>query len=137
MDRDTSILPFVLPRPILLCGEVTHGKALGHTLGFPTANISLDEGADIRRGIYASRVELDGTSYIAVSNVGTRPTVDGEGVNCETHVIDFEGDLYGKSIQVTLLAYLREEKKFASVEALSLTIREDVRRARAYFYGSL
>lgn len=137
MDRDTSILPFLLPEPIMLCGEVTHGKALGHTLGFPTANISLNEGLDIRRGIYASRVELDGTSYIAVSNVGTRPTVDGEGVNCETHVIDFEGDLYGKSIRVTLLAYLREERRFSSVEELSLTIREDVRRARAFFDGGL
>ena len=114
--------------------EVIHGKHLGTELGFPTANQLFSDGARIpKHGIYASIAEIDGREYAAVSNVGTRPTVDGAGVNCETHVIDRSLDLYGKRIKVTLCAYLREERRFGSVEELRRFISEDVARAREYF----
>ncbi len=118
----------------VLDSEVVHGKRLGHKLGFPTANQTFAEGAVIpKKGIYASIAEIDGREYIAVSNIGTRPTVDGEGVNCETHVIDYCRDLYGKRIRVVLCAYLRPEQRFSSVEELRRTIAGDVERAREYF----
>ena len=118
----------------VLEGEVVHGKRLGRSLGFPTANQQFAEDSRIPRcGIYASTAEIDGREYIAVSNVGSRPTVDGVGVNCETHVMDYTGDLYGKRIRVILRAYLREECRFSSVEELSESISRDVEHARAYF----
>ena len=119
---------------VILDSEVVHGKRLGRELGFPTANQQFAEGALIPEcGIYASTAEIDGKEYIAVSNVGTRPTVDGEGVNCETHVIDCNLDLYGKRIKVVLRAYLRCEKRFFSIEELRRSIASDVERAREYF----
>ena len=127
-------IPLAEGERYVLEGEVEHGKRLGHSLGFPTANQQLPKSGRVPRGgIYASTVEIDGAEYIAVSNVGTRPTVDGEGVNCETHVIDYTGDLYGKRIRVVLRAYLREEIRFSSVEALGECISRDVECARAYF----
>ncbi len=122
-------------RPLaVLCGEVIHGKRLGHTLGFPTANLPFFEGDEVPAyGIYASTVEIDGREYIAVSNVGIRPTVDGEGANCETHIIDYCSELYGKKIKVTLHAFLREERKFSSVEELRCAIEGDIRCAVKYF----
>ena len=119
---------------VILDTEVVHGKHLGHKLGFPTANQHFPADAVIPSfGIYASTAEIDGREYIAVSNVGTRPTVDGEGVNCETHVIDRDIDLYGKRIRVVLRAYLRPEQRFGSVEELRLAIAGDVERAKEYF----
>ena len=131
---ENTAQPLSAEEIVVLDSEVVHGKRLGRTLGFPTANQQFDEGAEIPRlGIYASTAEIDGREYIAVSNVGTRPTVDGEGVNCETHVIDCDLDLYAKRIRVVLRAYLRPEQKFSSVEELRLTIAGDVERAREYF----
>lgn len=133
MDRSTPI-PLSLEELVTLDSEVVHGKRLGHALGFPTANQTFGEGARVpRHGIYASTAEIDGVEYIAVSNVGTRPTVDGEGVNCETHVIDLSPDLYGKRIRVVLRAYLRPEMKFSSIEELRRSIEGDVESAREYF----
>jgi riboflavin kinase/FMN adenylyltransferase len=133
-DVEKRVIPLPEDALVVLDSEVVHGKRLGHKLGFPTANQQFAEGADIPRyGIYASTAEIDGAEYIAVSNVGTRPTVDGEGVNCETHVIDCDRDLYGKRIRVVLRAYLRPEMKFSSIEELRLTIAGDVERAREYF----
>ena len=128
-----TVYPYTLPEPCTVEGEVVGGKRLGRTLGFPTANLALDSGADIRHGIYASRVRVGDEWYFAVSNVGVRPTVDGDTVNCETHVIDYEGDLYGRRIQVSLIALLRDETRFSSVEELKLAIEGDVRRAVSYF----
>lgn len=125
--------PYILPQPVVLEGEVIGGKRLGHTLGFPTANLAPEGCEDIPRGIYASRVRIGDESYIAVSNVGVRPTVDGGTANCETHIIDYEGDLYGKHIQVSLVALLRDEMRFSSVEELKLAIEGDVRCAVSYF----
>lgn len=133
MEKRVTV-PLTEGEAYVLEGEVVHGKRLGRSLGFPTANQLFPEGSRIPRfGIYASTAEIDGAEYIAVSNVGTRPTVDGEGANCETHVIDYTGDLYGKRIRVILRAYLREECCFSSVEALGECISRDVEHARAYF----
>ncbi len=119
--------------PVCISGAVVSGKKLGRCLGFPTANQSMPEGVAARRGIYASTVEIGGVRYAAVSNIGTRPTVGGEEVNCESHILDFSGDLYGCEIRTTLCAFLREERRFASVEELRAQIELDAVRAREYF----
>lgn len=119
----------LLGRPHALRGAVTEGKHLGRTLGLPTANLAFAPGALVpRHGVYAVQVHLDGKCYGGITNVGVRPTVEGEAVaNSETFLFDFDGDLYGKSLQVDLLHFLREEQKFPSLQTLTDRIREDIR----------
>lgn len=117
-----------------LDSEVSEGKKLGRTIGFPTANQYFPPNSELPpKGIYVSRVKIDGKSYPAVSNVGTRPTVDGNGINCESHIIGYSGQLYGKRISTTLIRFLRAEKKFESVEALKEQIGRDVCAALDFF----
>ncbi len=126
-EQDFGFLPYTV------CTRVVHGKRLGHKLGFPTANQNIDAPDRIRRGIYASTAEIGEECYYAVSNVGTRPTVGGTGVNCESYMIGFSGDLYGKTVKITLHAFLRDERKFDSVDELREQISQDVEAAKEYF----
>lgn len=120
--------------PVKVSGRVVHGKMLGRTLGTPTANIFFEGGAcPVPHGIYASRVSVRGVCYDAVSNVGSRPTVDGADVNCETYIFDFSLDIYGEQIELTLYKRLREEQRFSSVEELRCAIISDVEAAKRFF----
>lgn len=118
-------------------GEVIHGKKLGRTLGFPTANMTLPEGADLKPGIYAVRFRrADGTLHDGVASYGHRPTVDDEGTALlETFVFDFEGDLYEEIAAVSFFGYLREEVKFNGLEALVEQMNRDKEEARALLSG--
>lgn len=123
----------LLGYPYTLSGTVKHGKALGRKLGFPTANQDFPPFAAIpRHGVYATECVLDGVRYRGVSNVGNHPTVDApeSAVNCETYLIDYEGDLYGKPLAVSFLRFLRPEKSFASVEELKNQIAKDAEMAK-------
>ena len=118
---------------------VVEGKHLGRTWGFPTINQEFSEGCIVpRRGIYATTAYIDGEKYISVSNVGVRPTVDKEGsrVNCETHIIGYEGELYGREIKVDFHLYLRDEMRFSSAEELTAQIKNDIESAKAFFDDS-
>lgn len=117
-----------------ISGEVVHGKAFGRKMGIPTINLNFFSHALVpKTGIYVSMCHFDGKDYPSVTNIGVRPTVDDCGeINCETHLIDFGGDLYGKKIEVSLLCRLRDEKKFGSVEELKRTIQNDTENARDY-----
>lgn len=124
----------LLGHPYQLTAPVEHGAQLGRTMGFPTVNQRFAPLALIpREGVYRTLCTVDGADYAGVTDVGTRPTVDGaHEVRCETHLLDFAGDLYGKTVRVAFLRYLREERKFETVEALRgqiLRDREAVRRA--------
>ena len=114
---------------------VVHGKELGRTIGLPTINQNFPSGLIIpKEGIYASIVWIDGREYVGVSNVGKRPTVDESGrVNCETHIIGFEGWLYGEHIKVGLAKWLRGEKKFPDIDSLRAQIESDAKAAEEYF----
>ena len=115
----------------ILSGIVTEGQQLGRKLGFPTANLPLPEGVLIpKMGVYAAKVMAEGKTYAAIVNIGTRPTVDGQGVNAECHLIDFAGDLYGKEITVAFCQFIRPEKKFDSLDALKAQIAADTAKAR-------
>ncbi len=112
-----------------IIGKVTHGKKLGSTIGFPTVNLPLDESVVIPRlGVYKSRVYVGSEAFPAVTNIGVRPTVSsGAAPRAETHIIGFEGDLYDAQIRCELCKFMREERRFASVEDLKTQIAEDVR----------
>jgi riboflavin kinase/FMN adenylyltransferase len=105
--------------------EVIHGKKIGRALGFPTANMSMSGYESVERGVYLSRVEIDGHSYKAMSNVGIRPSVGGKELLLETHVLDFAGDLYGRRLRITLVEKIRDEKRFASIGDLKEQLMRD------------
>jgi riboflavin kinase/FMN adenylyltransferase len=112
-------------------GEVIRGAARGRELGFPTANIALDPGCGLLQGIYAVRAHLDGRPYDAVASFGSRPQFDNGEPLLETMLFDFSGDLYGKTLTVEFVEFIRLERKFDSVEALKERMDIDCREARA------
>lgn len=123
-----------LGRPFSIEGPVAHGHKVGRRLGFPTLNQVPDEAMLLpRRGVYAGQVVLpDGSAYPALTNVGSRPTfTSADIVSVESHLLDFEGDLYGLDIETRLLRFIRPERTFGSAEALQAQIARDVDQARA------
>jgi riboflavin kinase/FMN adenylyltransferase len=122
----------LLGRPHTIRGEVTHGDARGRTIGFPTANIFLLQHIEPARGVYAITARLpDGVLVKGVANIGLRPTVGGLESRLEAHLFDFTADLYGQTLTIALHHFLREEKKFASFDALKTQILQDAAQARA------
>lgn len=119
-----------LGHPHILSGEVVPGRQLGRTIGVPTANLLIPAGVVIpKRGVYACSCRVDGAEFAAVTNIGSRPTVDGHQVRAESWILDFSGDLYGKSITIEFRKFLREERKFDNLEALRAQIRLDAAQA--------
>lgn len=121
----------ILGRPWSVRGRVLEGSRLGRTLGFPTANMTLGELIEPRKGVYATRTTIGGRVRPGVSNFGRRPTVDDSPPLLETYLFDFEGDLYGKEIEVGFIDFLRDEKKFDGLDALKAQIDRDCVKARA------
>ena len=120
-----------LGHPHLLTGTVVPGKQLGRTLGIPTANLHLPEGIVCPRfGVYACKARIDGEIYLAVTNVGVRPTVSGQGITIEPWILDFSGDLYGKTITLEFHHFLRPEQKFPSLAELKSAIEENAAQTR-------
>jgi len=128
-----------LQRDYTLSGRVRHGEKRGRTLGFPTANILPHPRLMLPRfGVYAVRVWLDGSACEGVANLGIRPTVDGTSrPRLEVHLLEYAGDLYGRKLEVALLHFLREEKRFDSLAALTHQMALDVGAARAFFMEPL
>jgi riboflavin kinase/FMN adenylyltransferase len=123
----------LLGRPFTLSGEVVHSDHRGATIGFPTANVDLSSEQLLPAdGVYACRVYLPGSSFghPAVTNVGVRPTFGLVRRTVEAHLLDWSGDLYGRTIRVAFLQRLRGEQKFAGLEALVTQIRDDAAAAR-------
>lgn len=126
----------LLGRPYSVTLPVKEGKKLGRTLGIPTVNQTFD-GLYVRpgNGIYATSVSVDGKEYCGVTNVGSRPTVntDPADVNCETHIIGYDGWLYGNEVGISFFKKLRDEKKFADLDELKRAIELDEKKALAFF----
>ena len=121
----------------MLTGTVVTGRRLGHKLGFPTANIELPEGVIVpRHGVYACRAFVGEKGYLAVCNVGSRPTVEGHQIRTETWLLDFEGDLYGQAVTLEFLYFLRPEQRFQSVDVLKKAVLEDAENTRKFFAKS-
>lgn len=120
-----------LGHPHILSGKVVSGRQLGRTIGVPTANILIPDGVVVPKlGVYACSCDLDGREYIAVTNIGSRPTVEGHQVRAESWILDFDGDLYGKEITLQFHKFLRPEQKFADLEELRRQIQQDAAQAK-------
>ncbi|MEG0597947.1 MAG: riboflavin biosynthesis protein RibF [Oscillospiraceae bacterium] len=125
-----------LGHPHTLTDTVSRGKKLGSTLGFPTVNLHFQEGVIVPAfGVYATRVYLEsGESRMAVTNIGTRPTVsDGSDVTVEGFILDFDGDLYGQKVRMEFYKKLRDERQFDSLEALTAEVLRNAQETRTYF----
>ena len=122
-----------LGHPHILSGTVIHGRALGRKIGIPTANIVIPEGLAVPKfGVYACSCRIDGVRYPAVTNLGTRPTVEGRHIRVESWILDYSGDLYGREITVEFHYFLRPEQKFPSLEALQAEIHRNAEETREY-----
>jgi riboflavin kinase/FMN adenylyltransferase len=120
-----------LGRDYRVAGVVREGQKLGRTLGVPTANIELEPTNRLAFGVYAVRAWIGGRSHDGVASYGVRPTADNGAPLLETHLFDFSGDLYGREMEVDLVARLRDELKFPSLDALKAEMARDIARARA------
>ena len=123
-----------LGHPHILSGRVIHGRHLGSTLGIPTANLQLPtELAVPRFGVYACRCWVDGKAYPAVTNIGTRPTVEGHNITVEPWILDYEGDLYDREITLEFYRFLRPEQKFPDLQSLKSEILRNAQQTRDFF----
>ena len=124
----------LLGHPHVLTGPVVSGQQLGRTIGIPTANLLLPQELLIPRfGVYACKATVEDAVYMAVTNIGTRPTVAGTGITVEAFLLDFDKDLYGKQLQLEFYQFLRPEKRFSSLAELKAEILENVRQTRKIF----
>jgi len=120
-----------LGHPHILTGRVVAGKQLGRRLGIPTANLELPKGlAVLRHGVYACRCTIGRDRFAAVTNVGRRPTVEGENITVEPWILDYSGDLYGREITLEFHYFLRPEEKFPDLEALKAAVHKDAQKTR-------
>ena len=130
-DMETAVR--FLGHPHILTGRVIHGHQLGRRLGIPTANLRLPEELVVPRfGVYICRAIVEGKAYPAVTNIGSRPTVGGQGITVEPWILDYEGDLYGEEITLECYRFLRPEQKFPSLEALTEEIHRNAQQVRIY-----
>lgn len=132
---DVARAQVFLGRPYEVTGEVIHGYGRGsRLLGYPTANLKVDNELLPATGIYAVRVGWAGRSYEGVANIGVCPTFGNQEVTLEVHILDFQQDIYGERLAVEFVARLREERRFADVAALVAQIERDVAAARQVLY---
>lgn len=121
--------------PYFFTGTVVQGKKLGRTIGFPTANLEIEENYKLipAYGVYAVECMVENQNVNGMLNIGIKPTFEGESASIEVHLFDFEGDLYDKKIKVALRKHIREEQKFSSVEDLKSQLKKDELFARDFF----
>ncbi len=124
-----------MKKEIILSGTVEHGKALGRTVGMPTANLRVDEGCILpEAGVYATVSEIDGEKYLSVTNIGVRPSVDDSPVwTVESHIVGFSGDLYGEKLTLTVLQKIRSQMKFSSLDEVKKQVEADVACAKEIY----
>ena len=124
----------LLGHPHILSGTVVSGQKLGRTIGIPTANLRPEASLIMPpKGVYATRCQIDDEIYAAVTNIGTRPTVSGQGVTIEPWILDFDGDLYGREITLSFHKFLRPEQKFPNLEELKAEILKNAAEVRKIF----
>lgn len=133
-DGNLEAASRLLGRPYTVCGPVVHGRQLGKTIGFPTANVAIGDSQLPPDGVWAVETTLpDSTLIQGVANLGLRPTVDGSSRTLEVHLFDFHDDLYGSEIEVRFTRFLRPEKKFPGLPELKLQIAADAEAAKKFF----
>lgn len=133
-NSDFTLAEQLLGRPYSITGKVVYGNQLGRTIGIPTANLKLHRIKAALSGVYAVEAKLGEQVIFGVANVGTRPTID-DGIKAilEVHLLDFQQNIYGKTLQVVFRKKLRDEKKFASIDHLKAAISNDIAQAKQFF----
>lgn len=130
MERVNDLLGY----PYSVTGKIIHGREVGRTIGVPTANIKPGKHKLLPpNGVYMSETDIDGKTYYGVTDIGTKPTVDGQFVGVETYYFNFKGDIYGKKLTVRLLHFSRPEIKFDSLEDLKEQLKRDEEDGKRYF----
>ncbi len=130
--NDFILLKELCGHPYILLGDVVHGKKLGRTVGMPTTNLHIYKKKKRPNcGVYATKIVLDGETYRAATNIGKRPTVDDfDYVTIESFILDFDKQIYGEDCVLEIHAFLREVKKFASLEEVRLQVEKDIEYCR-------
>jgi riboflavin kinase / FMN adenylyltransferase len=133
-EGDVQLANEYLGYRYFLSGTVVKGKQLGRTIGFPTANIALDEEYKLvpQNGVYVVQAEIDGNFIFGMMNIGFNPTVQGKQKTIEVHLFDFDADIYNRQIQVSIVQRIRSEKKFESLELLTNQLKEDRNFSKKY-----
>ncbi len=133
-NADLETTTHFLGYPYEFSGTVVQGKQLGRTIGFPTANIAIDQKYKLlpKNGVYVVRVTLDDQTLFGMMNIGVRPTVDGHAQTIEVHLFDFEREIYNAHLTIAVLKFIRDEEKFESLEALQAQIFTDKSVALAF-----
>ena len=135
-EGDVEAASQMLGRPYGVRGEVVHGLARGRTIGFPTANIAVPPTRVIpANGVYAGWALLNDERFMAVTNVGTRPTFSGDNITVEAYLLDFDRDIYGETLEFQFVKRLRPELKFNGIDALIAQIQADTAAGRAALTG--
>lgn len=134
-DGSITTANYLLTYPYPVEGIVKHGKHLGSELGFPTCNVEWPAHKVLPpKGVYVSRVYIDGEVYGAISNIGVKPTVSDENkVLIESYLYGYSGDAYGKNVKIELLEFRRPEHKFSSIKEMQVRVRQDIQYVREYF----
>lgn len=126
-DERNSMLPFILK------GKVVHGKALGRTVGMPTANLCIAEKLPAL-GVYATKIKIGDRTCKSITNIGKRPSVDrDDDITVETYIFDFDEEIYGQTVELEVCRFLRPVMKFANLEEVREQVEKDVLEAKAYF----
>ena len=115
----------LLSEPYFVTGKVVSGRNVGSKIGFPTANLQIDADKTLPEGVYGGVVELDGCLRKCIVNIGSKPTFDVDSATVEVHVLDFDGNLYGRRLKVSLTKFLRGIRKFASAQELTQQLQTD------------
>lgn len=133
-DGDMETMKAALGRDHYYTGQVMHGKKRGRKLGFPTLNMTIENNLySLKRGVYITLTTIDGVDYRGVSNIGFNPTFTDKPFTLETHLLDYEQDIYGKKVQVAFLHFLRDEIIFTDIQGLQDQIAQDVTDTKTYF----
>lgn len=130
MQGEVKRVNRMLGRSFIILGRVIHGHARGKGLGYPTANLEPTQGLYPKEGVYAASVVMGDETYDGVVNIGANPTFGDEELAIEVFLIDYQGDLYGRELQVALVDRIRDEKAFPSPEALVRQIEKDIQKAK-------
>ena len=130
LKGDFLLAKAMLGRPFEVVGNVVHGEKNGRKIGYPTANILMKRTKSPLIGVFAVRVKYKAEVYNGVANVGYRPTLNGNKMQLEAHLFDFDGDLYSKQLKVEFVSKIRDEIKFSDFQALTLQIKKDAEQAK-------
>ena len=130
-DGNIEMVSQKLGRPHFICGTVQRGDQIGRTINFPTANINSNFYVPCN-GVYVTKTFINDTIYLSLTNIGTRPTVDGNQKRIETHILDFDEDIYGVEIKVEFIQRIRNEEKFIDLDELKSQIKKDILKAKEY-----